>query len=86
MINPELVDYIKKARMAGKTDKDISDTLLKLGWGQVDVADSIKAVTPNPTEWLKDNWKVLVAWVLIVVLVLIIIGMVYMIFTTPPQK
>ena len=86
MINPELVDYIKKARVSGKTDKDITDTLLKLGWGQVDVTDSIKAVTPNPTDWLKDNWKILAAWILIVVLVLIIIGMVYMIFTTPPQK
>ncbi|MBP7967279.1 hypothetical protein KAZ66_03315 [Candidatus Woesebacteria bacterium] len=86
MVNAELIDYIKKAKVAGKKDKEISDTLLQLGWGQIDVYDSLHAVSPSPLRWVKEHWKLVAAWLLILVLILIIIGMVYIILTTPPQK
>lgn len=42
MIDPRLVDYIKKAKKAGQTDEQIKSILLENGWNEDDMADIFK--------------------------------------------
>jgi len=47
--NPQLIDYIVKSREISKTDKEIQESLLKVGWEFSDIEEAFKEATPEET-------------------------------------
>lgn len=86
MINHDLVDYIQKAKAAGRRDAEITQSLIQLGWKQEDVADSLKKASPSILVRIRKNWKLAVVYLVIVVLVIVLVSLAYLAFTTPIQN
>src|SRR4030042_1937807 len=75
MTNPQLIDYITKAKQAGQSDEQIKSSLFSTGWPEDAINESFQSPLPNKRI---SKFFSIILWTVIIIFAMIVIG--YVIF------
>jgi hypothetical protein len=78
MITKELVDFIQKSRLFGRTDEEIKAMLLNQGWKPEDIELGFKSAEFNPAppeEPTKPEKSKSKAWIIVPLIIILLIGL-----------